>query len=490
MNVNWTSEQVTFLECDDPIIRIRAFAGAAKTTSLVGYTRLRPQKRFLYLAFNKSVREEATERFPRHVEAKTTHALAFAAVGIKFKHKLAPNLRLTDVANAIDSRNWGFVKIVVETLNNFMASGDDCFNDDHLPAKSRDFIMGQNSAYLESIYTYAEFIWSKMIDPEDTEIPCLHDTYLKLFALSNPDLSKYDGILVDEAQDTNPVTLSIILQQKKHSQLIFCGDSHQQIYSFRGACDALEHPELAGSTDLNLTNSFRFGPAVAQIANILLSFKGETRKVTGAGYRTQIKPTLPEDATCPAYIHRTVMGVIDSALEHASKGKKIYWVGGLEAYSIGDLEDLHRLNSNEKDSVKNKRLLSDFSNFNQYMDMAEETHDPEMKRAVKIVQNYKNLSDKLRHLRKMTVKDESSADVIVTTAHRCKGLEWDYVQLMDDFMDPLDRMMDTDTRSDEINLLYVAATRAKKCLALNGVAIGMIREHTARTKSGLPIPTS
>jgi superfamily I DNA/RNA helicase len=184
------------------------------------------------------------------------------------------------------------------------------------------------------------------------------------------------------------------------------------------------------------------------------------------------------------------MGVIDSALEHASKGKKIYWVGGLEAYSIGDLEDLHRLNSNEKDSVKNKRLLSDFSNFNQYMDMAEETHDPEMKRAVKIVQNYKNLSDKLRHLRKMTVKDESSADVIVTTAHRCKGLEWDHVQLMDDFMDPLDRMMDTDTRSDEINLLYVAATRAKKCLALNGVAIGMIREHTARTKSGLPIPTS
>ena len=48
----------------------------------------------------------------------------------------------------------------------------------------------------------------------DSVFPVTHDTYLKLFQLSHPDLSKrWDTILFDEAQDANPVTSVFVLNQ-------------------------------------------------------------------------------------------------------------------------------------------------------------------------------------------------------------------------------------------------------------------------------------
>lgn len=486
MAFKWTDEQVVFLQCEDPIIRIRAFAGAAKTTSLVGYTKLRPNVRFLYLAYNKSVRDEAKERFPSNVTCMTTHGVAYGTTGLKYKHKLSGGLRLADVGRIINSDNWSFIKLVVDTLNGYLASADDFIGEAHIPRRSYEFAMDQDISYLNSVFDAANLLWKKMVDPEDREVPMLHDGYLKAFSLSKPDLSKYDVILVDEAQDLNPVTIAMVLYQK-NARLIFCGDSHQQIYSFRGACNALDHPALKNSRDLYLTQSFRFGPAVATVANNLLAFKGETRKVVGAGAKTQIKTALPSDAPKPAHIHRTVMGVIDTAIAAASKGKRVYWVGGIEAYSIGNIEDLQKLSTKQVGEVKNKKLLNDYQDIDDYIDMAEETHDPEMKRAVKILKSYDNLADRLKQMRRLSVKTEAEADIIVTTAHRCKGLEWDYVHLCEDFIDPLDRELDYDTRTEEINLLYVAVTRAKQAVSLNNCIIGLMREFTARTNNGLPI---
>ena len=55
---------------------------------------------------------------------------------------------------------------------------------------------------------------------------------------------QYDVLLWDEAQDMNPAMLDVCLKQVKPKLVV--GDSHQQIYRFRGAVDALrlvkEHP--------------------------------------------------------------------------------------------------------------------------------------------------------------------------------------------------------------------------------------------------------
>ena len=55
---------------------------------------------------------------------------------------------------------------------------------------------------------------------------------------------QYDVLLLDEAQDMNPAMLFVSLKQVKRNLML--GDSQQQIYSFRGAVDAMrivkEHP--------------------------------------------------------------------------------------------------------------------------------------------------------------------------------------------------------------------------------------------------------
>jgi len=59
---------------------------------------------------------------------------------------------------------------------------------------------------------------------------------------------------------------------------------------------------------------------------------------------------------------------------------------------------------------------------------------------------------------------ENEADILLTTAHRAKGMEWPCVLMMDDFT-PLVKdgtpVVSSSAAPDEFNLIYVAMTRAK-----------------------------
>jgi hypothetical protein len=81
----WTDEQLAIAGCRDPIIVVEAGAGCAKTSSLDLYARSHPGDEMLYLAFNKSVKEEATKRFPRNVRCQTTHGAAYGRFGIQWR---------------------------------------------------------------------------------------------------------------------------------------------------------------------------------------------------------------------------------------------------------------------------------------------------------------------------------------------------------------------------------------------------------------------
>ena len=59
------------------ILAIQACAGSGKTSTLEEIALANPKQRFLYLAFNRSIAIQARERFPKNVEARTIHSLAF-----------------------------------------------------------------------------------------------------------------------------------------------------------------------------------------------------------------------------------------------------------------------------------------------------------------------------------------------------------------------------------------------------------------------------
>ena len=94
--------------------------------------------------------------------------------------------------------------------------------------------------------------WMDILNPQGVN-RLEHDHYLKYWSLSNPVINA-DFILFDEAQDADPIMLSVLNNQ--NAQVIYVGDRHQQIYAFRGAVNAMQSLEIA---ETRLSQSFRFG---------------------------------------------------------------------------------------------------------------------------------------------------------------------------------------------------------------------------------------
>lgn len=470
MSFAYTHEQLPAINSLARLVKLVAFAGTGKTTTLVGYAQARPNKRILYLCYNKSVEIVAREKFPLHVTCKTSHAMAFGPVGSKYQHKLTGNLRLTDIARAISSQSWDFVRAVQDTLNAFLASADDCISMDHVPSSRLKNERMKRAA--EKIVSSAEHVWGRMLDVRDESVQMTQDGYLKAYALSRPDLSsRFDIVMCDEAQDVNPLLAGFLADQARYGMgVVVCGDGHQMLYRFRGAVDALDANWLDQAETHYLTQSFRFGPAVAKVANMILHFKGESRPLVGLGEPTRVTKTLPVDLEHRAVLCRTVIGVIETALIAQAKGDKIFWAGGIDSYHLQDIEDLHSLSKGRRELIKNKRLLQEYPDYDLYDEVANESQDSEMLRTIRVVTQYKhNLPELFDKLRRTAVKDELEASLTVSTAHRAKGLEWDAVALSDDFsFEPFHPENTREKFEDEMNLLYVACTRAMKVLAING----------------------
>ena len=106
-----------------------------------------------------------------------------------------------------------------------------------------------------------------------------------------------------------------------------------------------------------------------------------------------------------------------------------------------------------------------------------------MNRMLRILKEHNDIPKLISALRRNSTDDPLDADVIVSTCHRSKGLEWDVVVLEEDFPDIFDEEKITpDQRVDELNLLYVAATRAKKVLVINSITQVVIQKSHAEAK--------
>ncbi|HAX5097260.1 TPA: UvrD-helicase domain-containing protein [Escherichia coli] len=477
MSLTPTDEQSAIIHWQGQKLVVNVFAGTGKTSTLVQYALTNPDSRMLYLAYNRSVRDEAERKFPFNVECKTSHQLAWSRFGRHYQNRLVASLRITDVARKLNTRHWLLVRLALSSLNQFLCSADKEPGPQHLP--DEDAWAGTDvSAILQAV----QVLWHEMSRP-DGAFPVTHDTYLKLFQLSFPDLSRrWDTILFDEAQDANPVTSALVFSQS--CRVILVGDRYQQIYRFRGADDALSHSALNDADRLWLTQSFRFGPSVARMANLLLQRAGETRQVTGSGGEDEVlmsRPGADKPEGHRTVLSRTVAGVICTALMASLSGRKVYWVGGIEGYRTEALEDLYWFSADMPE-----KMQSDALHFDEYCRIAKSTRDVEMNQAIRLLDICFPLPVKLKLLREHTVTCEKDADITVSTAHRSKGLEWPVVILDEDFADITDPLMPEDERRDETNLLYVAVSRARNTLVLNSLMRQLVSEQSQKAADTSP----
>ena len=106
------------------------------------------------------------------------------------------------------------------------------------------------------------------------------------------------------------------------------------------------------------------------------------------------------------------------------------------------------------------------------------TEDKQLQMMLDIVKEYENeIPALLKQIKDKHVddKDKHKAEIIFSTVHRCKGMEYDVVELANDFTTEakIERQKNnTDFKEqkgrieEEINLLYVAITRAKTLLKI------------------------
>ena len=623
-----TAEQrnvITAIMTGDDVV-VRALAGTGKTSTLTLAARRlfeeEPNKKIVYVAFNKTVQTEAESKMPKNVESRTGDSIAFQSVDSKITKKfkdqrdkksgIAMKLRAEDIANELgikatsvkikgDVVNLSSREIPIEikiAVNNFAISADDVLGAKHFSEKIDEVP--------RSFVEYANAYWDDITNPNGVfSINNAHIT--KIWALGNPDLGAVGSglktpanvIFFDEAQDINPVIAKVIADQK--IQKVYVGDGNQAIYAFRGAEDQLD--KTTAKWDLPLTQSFRFGPEIAGIANRFLAQLDSKYRVEGAGPKGEIVNGMEDP---DAVIVRTnsggframielldagkVVGItkgtkdeLDSLLNSASwlmgaqdpakdkkptmhpdlaefknwsevkeavekgEGRKVKSLYDLVVQNgIGSIRDiLSRVQvitpESEKKDLKpssdfkkitldkaedgakgtitgeinyevkgTKIILTGRGTYTAKDDIKKERfgykeYEAGKKAWVKDVEDDLDRQKAINDLRRLlngfapeSGEEENEIDVVVTTLHKAKGLQWNNVRIFSDFWGPREKKKkDAKTPSDtelempsdeELRIAYVALTRAQK--KLDPGPLNWIKEYTEDEDESPKKPTA
>lgn len=483
--MNLTSEQQAVLGTDSDLV-INAVAGSGKTTTLIEYARTRPKgSKILYLAFNKTVKAEAVQKFSAarlaNVKVETAHSLAFDHIVKQSRYKLVSGYKSHELSRLLGiktgDRHTDFIianhvnKFISFFCNSSVSKVQELnYTDTVIDVKAKSF----TNNFYGQIEKFAREALAKM---DKGEIELTHDFYLKKFQLTNPVLS-YDYILFDEGQDASPAMLDVFLKQQ--STKIIVGDMHQQIYGWRYAINSLQQVNFPV---FNLSSSFRFDDEIALVANKILGWKDILRlppavKITGAG--------RPSDFIhSKATLGRTNLSLLLNAISQWQHGslKKIYFEGNINSYTFADegasLYDVLNLYNGKRDKIKDALILE----MNSMKDLEEyigKTDDNSLRIIVDVVKEFGNrLPALINELKQNHTDKKEQADMIFSTVHRCKGMEYDEVTVLNDFITEQKlqkyftekegkKIPDAETNrlAEEVNILYVAATRAKHRLLI------------------------
>ena len=105
------------------------------------------------------------------------------------------------------------------------------------------------------------------------QLTCAHDL-LKLQEVRETAQYEYDGILVDEFQDTDPVQFHIIKILAEYAKDLFCvGDQNQEIYQFAGAAASYVYKELGAKYKYFLSINYRSTQRIINASYSVLGYK-------------------------------------------------------------------------------------------------------------------------------------------------------------------------------------------------------------------------
>lgn len=313
------------------------------------------------------------------------------------------------------------------------------------------------------------------------------------WALDLRDPFPWDWIFVDECQDLSPLRIDLLRRlSKPMTRFLFVGDNDQSIYGWTGAdprCFERIKKEFFPEA-FELTSTFRCSHSVTEFARKYVpritafpnNLKGDVLKFPNGG-------PLPELKSGDAVLSRLKSGLISIAIRLIRGGRSFQGFEGLLDEAM--LDQLQRVYEEQSDSLGVSERLG------RVAIIVEDDIDTNGCTAEKVdlydlAIALKNLSEAFPAIRDFAALRRQLHEVckgtndgpLLSTIHKQKGAEFNNVLVIDFSLLPLVWPGQQDWEFEqELNLIYVAITRAKDKLYLYDLVLA------PKTTAGVSLAT-
>jgi superfamily I DNA/RNA helicase len=471
-----------------------ARAGTGKTFTLQlaaqEYNKKFPEHAVLGMAFNRSIANVLAERITCGT-IKTAHGFGYGAWMRRSNQK---------IKRVNTKKNFDIIKEIgsMEGFTDLAKAASICkawgLVPNGAPAEPRGYLADEPDSYKMLFDNYN-------IDTDDSQDPIGlvrellmrsitrgwkgdidFDDQIYLPTIYNADFPKADLLLLDEAQDLNPIQRYMAKQMLKPGGRLFgLGDDCQAIYGFRGADrDSIEHIVREFECEiLPLTVSFRCPKAVVLRAQEFVpdiepfedaidgsvvevssrfSLSGALNNKEESEYSGRIAILCRNNAPLISAALKLIENDIGAIIlgRDLEKGL-IHLVDKQKAMDLRDLNvKLHEFIARQADLLTQRGATK----------QADLIHDKG--RCLYILIDNEGadgtIQDLKRRIKTLFSDKEGSAPVTLSTIHKAKGMEWPNVFILDKELMPSKFAKTPAEIQQENNLHYVAITRAQKQL--------------------------
>lgn len=460
---------------------IVATAGSGKTTTLemLAYD-LPRDSRAVFLAFGKAIATELSERLP--FPASTFHSLCNRAVSrfIQQRTRAYPKLDKNKTDALIDCRYGQAIDPIRPAIVRLVSL---CKGENARPSINDEAIVSlidrHDIDWDSPDFTHidvCDIVRTILDDSVSNLVTIDFDDMLWLVEVFGLKLDRHEYVMVDEAQDTNPVQRAIIRRLlAPDGRLIAVGDHAQAIYGFRGASnDALAViAQEFGCIELPLTVSYRCARSIVELASQYGTIESHPSAPSGqvtyadAFKLTQFVPGQMVLCRNTAPLVQLAYRLIARRIPAAIKGRDIG--AGLTSL-IGKLAGKRTTLDALPDKIEAWRDAEVAKAMQKRQETKAQSIADKADSILALIDSLTpadrslGISGLIRVIEVMFTDTNDHNRVLLSTIHKSKGLERDSVVILDWVLCPSKYAKQPWQQQQETNLQFVAITRAKTSL--------------------------
>lgn len=476
-------------------IIVEARAGTGKTYTIIeALKRLPVGIEAKFVCFNKAIADELSLKVPSHVEACTLHSLGNRALRNTYpKIKLDRYKTDTILQEITYSKKNIPLNIAVSKLVSFCkANLVDGKDQELLSDLILEYDITIQRSLLTDVYDLVPKVLAESMFANKYGMDFDDMIYLPLALGVN--IPKVDLLFVDEAQDLNKSQQELAIRAGK--RLVLVGDPKQAIYAFRGADSKsmvnMEQMLVDNRTDNQfcsiypLTVTRRCPRSIVTIANTLVNDL-EALPDAPEGDTYTIAPTAFLDtlAVKDMVLCRVNAPLVRTAYELIRRDTPVRIQGRDFGQGLTKLinrlakdDTVHSLlaylrNWHEKEATKIRTSKK-------YPDKYLEALDDKFNCIYYLCEGLESVRDVIARIEKLFSDTASKDSVLLSSVHRAKGLETDRVFILSPELMPHPMAKTETDKQGELNVLYVAITRAKKELFFIGSVPSPLKVHNGK----------